>query len=69
MKKWLTARPPAPDLAGLQTLIDEFVDIYNHRRAHTSIGKVTPAVAYRRLPKDQPHDDDAEPTTGSATTA
>jgi len=54
MKKWLTAKPPAPNLAELQNLIDEFVDIYNHRRVHTSIGKVTPAVAYNRLPKDQP---------------
>lgn len=55
MKKWLTARPPADTLGDLQTLVDEFVDLYNHRRAHTSIGKVTPDVAYRRLPKDQPH--------------
>jgi len=54
MKKWLTAKPPAPNLTELQILVDEFVDIYNHRRAHTSIGKVTPAVAYNRLPKDQP---------------
>ena len=57
MKKWLTARPPANTLPELQTRIDEFVDVYNHRRVHTSIGKVTPAVAYRRLPKDQPHDE------------
>ncbi len=54
MKKWLTARPPANTLTDLQQHIDEFVHIYNHRRAHTSIGKVPPAVAYRRLPKDQP---------------
>lgn len=57
MKKWLTAHPPANTLTDLQTLIDEFVDIYNHRRVHTSIGKVTPSVAYRRLPKDQPSTD------------
>jgi len=57
MKKWLSARPPAETLDGLQTLIDEFVDVYNHRRVHTSIGKVTPAVAHHRLPKDQPHDE------------
>ena len=37
MKKWLTARPPAETTSDLQTLIDEFVDVYNHRRAHTSI--------------------------------
>ena len=61
MKKWLTARPPAETTRDLQTLIDEFVETYNHRRAHTSIGKVTPAAAYNRLPKDQPHDAGAEP--------
>ena len=55
MKKWLTARPPANTIADLQTLLDEFVDIYNQRRVHTSIGKVTPDVAYNRLPKDVPH--------------
>ena len=53
----------------LQNLVDEFVDDYNHRRPHSSLGKVTPAVAYRRLPKDQPHDTAPEPTTGSATTS
>jgi len=61
MKKWLTARPPANSLADLQTLLDEFVDIYNHRRLHTAIGKVPPAVAYQRLPKDQPRDEGADP--------
>ena len=59
MKKWLTARPPADTLDGLQTLLDEFADTYNHRRMHTAIGKVPPAVAYHRLPKDQPHDEAA----------
>ena len=61
MKKWLIARPPANTLTELQTLIDQFVNIYNYWRAHTAIGKVPPAVAYRRLPKDQPHDEGAEP--------
>ena len=56
MKRWLTARPPATSITSLQNLVDEFVDLYNHRRAHTAIGKVPPAVAYNRLPKDQPHD-------------
>ncbi len=54
LKRWTTARPPAKTLAELQTLLDEFVHLYNHRRAHTAIGKVPPAVAYQRLPKDQP---------------
>ena len=59
MKKWITARPPANNLTELQDLVDQFVEIYNHQRPHTSLGKVTPDVAYRRLPKDQPHDDGA----------
>ena len=59
MKKWMTARPPANTLTDLQTLVDEFAHIYNEQRPHTSLGRVTPAVAYRRLPKDQPHDEGA----------
>ncbi len=59
MKKWLTARPPAQTMGELQRLIDEFVEIYNHQRPHTSLGNVTPAVAYKRLPKDFPHDEGA----------
>jgi len=61
MKKWLTARPPATTITALQTLIDEFIDTYNHRRAHTSIGKVPPIIAYTRLPKDTPHNNGTEP--------
>ena len=59
LKKWMTARPPAETITGLQILIDEFVEIYNEQRPHSALGNVTPAVAYRRLPKDQPHDDGA----------
>ena len=59
MKKWLTARPPAQTIPELQTLVDEFVEIYNNKRPHTSLGKVTPTIAYKRLPKDQPHDEGA----------
>lgn len=57
LKKWLSARPPAADLAQLQALLDEFVDEYNHRRPHTGIGRTTPAVAYSRLPKTGPATD------------
>ena len=59
MKKWLTAKPPAKTIPELQHLVDQFVDIYNHQRPHTSLGKVTPDVAYKRLPKDQPHGEGA----------
>jgi Integrase core domain len=59
LKKWLKARPAAANLEDLQTLLDEFVDEYNHRRPHRSLGRVTPAAAYQRLPK-------AGPTTEAA---
>ena len=59
MKKWTTAIPPANTINELQRFLDEFVDIYNHRRAHTAIGKVPPAIAYDRLPKDIPNNQGA----------
>nr|WP_244666705.1 IS481 family transposase [Myceligenerans indicum] len=38
MKKWLTAQPHQPaTITQLQTLIDQFVDEYNHRRPHRSL--------------------------------
>ena len=54
LKKWLAARPPAATIDNLQTLLDEFVDEYNNRRPHRSLGRVTPATAYTRLPKTGP---------------
>lgn len=60
LKKWLTARPPAHTVDQLQAHLDDFTDEYNNRRPHRSLGRTTPAVAYRRLPK-------ATPTTNSRT--
>ena len=54
LKRWLTARPPAADPAGLQALLDEFRNHYNHHRPHTSLGRVPPTTAYTRLPKTGP---------------
>ena len=55
MKKWLKAQTPQPDtIDDLQALVDVFVDEYNHRRPHRSLGRATPAVAYQRLPKTGP---------------
>jgi transposase InsO family protein len=54
LKKWLRAKPPAATNKDLQTLLDEFVDEYNHRRPHRSLGRTTPATAYTRLPKAGP---------------
>jgi len=54
LKKWLRPKPSAATIAELQTLIDEFVDEYNHRRPHRSLNRSTPHVAYTRLPKTGP---------------
>lgn len=55
LKRWLTARPPASDINELQTLLDTFVEHYNHHRPHRSLNRTTPATAYTRLPKASPN--------------
>ncbi|MEV6412078.1 integrase core domain-containing protein [Kribbella sp. NPDC051718] len=59
MKKWLRAQPVQPTtLAELQTLLDTFVDEYNHRRPHRSLPhRATPATAYTARPKATPSTD------------
>ena len=56
LKKWLRAQPNQPrTLADLQTLLDIFVDEYNHRRPHRSLThQATPATAYATRPKATP---------------
>lgn len=56
MKKWLRAQPDQPTtLAELQTLIDRFVDEYNHRRPHRSLPhRANPAALYDTMPKALP---------------
>jgi hypothetical protein len=56
MKKWLRAQPVQPrTIAELQTLLDAFVDEYNHRRPHRSLPhRATPAAVYNSLPKALP---------------
>ena len=62
MKKWLAAQQPQPaTITELQALVDAFVDEYNHRRPHRSLGRATPAVAYHRLPKTGPAGTDRGP--------
>jgi len=62
LKKWLTAQTPQPTtITELQALLDLFVDEYNHRRPHRSLGRTTPAVAYKRLPKTGPAGTNAGP--------
>jgi transposase InsO family protein len=62
LKNWLRAQPhQPPDLTRLQTLLDTFVDHYNHQRPHRSLpGRTTPAAAYQTRPKATPtsRDDD-----------
>ncbi|MCW2750429.1 MAG: family transposase, partial [Aeromicrobium sp.] len=55
-KKWLRAQPTQPTtIAELQTLLDEFVDEYNHRRPHRSLPhRATPATLYDSMPKALP---------------
>jgi transposase InsO family protein len=57
LQKWLAARPPAADLAGLRAQLDEFTAYYNTRRPHRSLPRrCTPAVAYAARPKAVPGD-------------
>ncbi|WP_433167225.1 integrase core domain-containing protein [Kribbella sp. CA-247076] len=61
LKKWLRAQPAQPaTIADLQTLLDQFVDEYNHRRPHRSLPhRCTPAAAYTARPKATPTGDRA----------
>lgn len=55
LKKWLTAQDPQPATIGeLQALLDRCINDYNHHRPHRSLGRTTPAAAYKRLPKTGP---------------
>lgn len=61
MKNWLQAQPNQPtSITSLQTLLNEFVNVYNNQRPHRSIGRRTPTTAYNALPK-------AGPTTATKT--
>jgi transposase InsO family protein len=59
LKKWLHAQPVQPTtLAELQTLLDEFTELYNTRRPHRSLPhRATPATIYTSLPKATPSTD------------
>jgi transposase InsO family protein len=56
MKKWLRAQPDQPgSIAELQTLLNAFVNEYNHRRPHRSLPhRATPASRYSTMPKATP---------------
>jgi hypothetical protein len=54
LKRWLAAHPAPATTTELQTLLDTFVDEYNHRRPHRSLHGHTPATAYQARPKATP---------------
>jgi len=56
LKKWLAAQPVQPaTIEALQTLIDAFVELYNHHRPHRSLPhRATPAALYTTRPKATP---------------
>jgi transposase InsO family protein len=53
LKRWLNAQADQPaTVAELQSLLDAFVDHYNHERPHRSLPqRCTPADAYQQRPK------------------
>jgi hypothetical protein len=53
LQKWLAARPPASTLAELQELLEEYRQVYNHRR-HQSLDGDTPQQRYDARPKATP---------------
>ncbi|MEJ7635928.1 integrase core domain-containing protein [Aeromicrobium sp.] len=58
LKKWLRAQSFRPEtIEQLQTLLDAFVDEYNHRRPHRSLPhQATPAALFDTMPKALPGD-------------
>ncbi len=55
LKKWLRRQPQPTTLDQLQTLIDDFVNDYNHHRPHSSLRpRQPPAHAYHARPKAAP---------------
>jgi len=54
LKRYLATLDPADTITALQDQLDTFVELYNTTRPHRSLDRVTPAVAYQRLPKAQP---------------
>ena len=59
LKKWLRAQPHQPaTLTELQSLLDQFTELYNTRRPHRSLPRrATPATVYTSLPKAAPSGD------------
>lgn len=54
LKQWLTARPLAADLDGLNRQLDEFRHEYNEERPHRALDRRTPREAYEAKGKAGP---------------
>lgn len=54
LQRWLTARPPAADLAELQHQLDAYDLIYNQHRPHQALHGATPDERYQATPKAAP---------------
>jgi len=54
LKKFLTSRPPPDTLEQLQDQIDAFVERYNQRRTHRSLGRRTPLAVWTTTPHAGP---------------
>lgn len=54
LKRHLAALEPTGTISELQDQLNTFAKIYNTQRPHRSLDRVTPAVAYQRLPKAHP---------------
>jgi hypothetical protein len=54
LKRWLREQPPADTLAILQEQLDNFREIYNEQRPHSSLRRQRPGFVYRATPKALP---------------
>lgn len=63
LKRYLTAQDPAETLEDLQAQLDDFVELYNHRRPHRSLGRQFPAITWQQTPKAGPADHPLGATT------
>lgn len=54
LKKWLRRQRMARSLEKLQAQLDEFCDLYNHRRPHQGIERVTPVSRWNASPTSTP---------------
>jgi transposase InsO family protein len=61
LKRWLRARPPAADLAGLQHQLDAYDAFYNSVREHQGLHGQTPDQRYAATAKAAPAPDPLPP--------